>query len=334
MPTCSIIIPVHNHASLTRQCLKALFRSPPYHVSTEVIVVDDASTDSTPRVLDAFHDDIRVVAHETNRGFAESCNDGAAIATGDFLLFLNNDILPQVGWLDALTAYAEQHPQAAIVGSKLLYPNDTIQHAGIAINRDGRAFHIYVGFPANHPAVNRSRRFQAVTGGCALIRRQPFLCEGGFDTAFRNSYEDVDLCLRLGAKGYEVHYCHESVLYHLESVSREGRTAEEARNAQLFDSRWGAHLRPDDWNYYLDDGLIRLIYTGCSPLHLEVSPHFAVVMNEEHGYQADRLLDAHARHLFTLLKENIRLTVRLQDAEEELAASRSGQTPITHEVAM
>jgi GT2 family glycosyltransferase len=327
MTTCSIIIPVYNHASLTRQCLDALFRRPPKFVDTEIIVIDDASTDITSHVLGDYHGAVRVVRHERNQGFATSCNDGVATATGDLVVFLNNDMIPQPGWLDALVDYAERCPKAGIVGAKLLYPDETVQHAGIVFNRECRPLHIYVGFPAEHPAVNTSRRFQAVTGGCALMRRELFIDAGGFDTSFRNGYEDVDLCFRLAALGYECHYCHTSVLYHLESASRTGRTDEESDNAQLFDSRWGSTIRPDDWERYIEDGLVRLVYTGYKPLHLKLSPLLAVLVDEEHDQLADRLLDAHARRLFQLLRENILLNARLQDLEEEMAAYRKGHFP-------
>src|SRR5258705_12380858 len=121
MTKCSIIIPVFNHAALTRQCLAALEGEP-----AETIVVDDASTEPVASTI----------RHETNTGFAQSCNDGAAAARGQFLVFLNNDTIPQPGWLDALTRYADTHPAAAVVGAKLVYPAGTIQHAGVVICQD------------------------------------------------------------------------------------------------------------------------------------------------------------------------------------------------------
>jgi len=196
------------------------------------------------------------VTQATNAGFAATCNLGAAAASGEYLVFVNNDTIPLRGWLEALVSYAESQPKAAVVGSKLLYPNDTIQHAGVVIGQDRLPKHIYRGFPADHPAVNKSRRFQAVTGACILIARELFLHEGGFDVAFVNGHEDIDLCLRLGEHGYEVHYCHRSVLYHLESASRTGRPGEESGNAELYRSRWSHRTPPDDLKYYGEDGLL------------------------------------------------------------------------------
>src|SRR5688572_16403335 len=148
MPRCSVIIPVFNRASLTRQCLAVLLTVPSASTEFEVIVVDDGSSDLTPQVLADHSERIRIVTHAANQGFAASCNDGAAVATGEYLVFLNNDTIPKGGWLDALVRHAEAHPEAAVVGSKLVFPNNTIQHAGIVVCHDGYTRHIYAGFPA------------------------------------------------------------------------------------------------------------------------------------------------------------------------------------------
>jgi GT2 family glycosyltransferase len=328
MPKCSVIIPVYNKASLTRQCLDALLAHPSEHADCEIIVVDDVSTDGTPQLLAGYGDRIRVVRHTANTGFATACNDGAATASGEYLVFLNNDTIPQPGWLDALVRYAEIHPRAAAVGSKLLYPDGTIQHAGVTICQDRYARHIYAGFPADHPAVNKSRRFQIVTAACALLRREPFEQARGFDTAFVNGNEDVDLCLRLGELGYEVHYCHESVLYHLESVS-EGRLKSIDKNTRLYRDRWAHRVRPDDLKYYFEDGLLAIHYQGEHfPIHLAISPQLAVIAEDERERQSDRLLAERSRRLFELLKDNIRLNLRVQEAEFKVASSPSnGHVP-------
>jgi GT2 family glycosyltransferase len=269
-PECSVIIPVYNNAALTRRCLDALL-SGATRASFEVVVVDDASTDTMPQLLAAYGEHVRTVRHQTNEGFAAACNAGAAVASGEYLVFLNNDVLPEAGWLDALVRYAEGHPRAAAVGSKLLYPDDTVQHAGVVICQDLYPRHLYAGFPADHPAANRSRRFQIVTAASVLLRRQPFQEAGGFDAAFRNGFEDVDLCLRLGERGYEVHYSHESVGYHLEAVS-EGRSKNEKANLRLYLERWSRRLQPDDLRYYAEDGMLSLSYAQSYPIRLEVSP--------------------------------------------------------------
>jgi GT2 family glycosyltransferase len=313
-PRCTIIIPVHGKASLTRRCLDVLFSQPPERFEREIVVVDDASPDATPQMLVSYGDRIRVLTHVANAGFSISCNDGAATARGEYLVFLNNDTVPQPGWLEALVQYADSHPRAAVVGCKLLFPDDTVQHAGVVICQDSWPTHIYAGFPADHPAVNKSRRFQVVTAGCALVRRGPFQELGGFDTSFRNGFEDVDLCLRLGELGYEVHYCHESVLYHLESVS-DGRHTHNNHNDELYRRRWKGRARPDDLDYYVEDGLLRLNYWEMFPAQIEVSPLLALVRGEASRRQSDRLLTDRASQVYELLRDNIRLSVRVQEAE-------------------
>lgn len=248
---------------------------------------------------------IRAIRHEVNMGFAVSCNDGAAIADGDFLVFLNNDTIPQAGWLDALLHYAIQYPEVAIVGAKLLYPNNTIQHAGIVFHDNGDPRHVYAGFPANHPAVNVSRRFQAVTAACALVRRPAFEQVAGFDTVFRNGYEDVDLCLRLGALGADIHYCHESVVYHLESVS-DGRRTHDVTNYEQYRSRWAHRVRQDAVQYYVDDNLLKIAIPFLYPTQFTISPLLGTISGETEQ-ETDQVLNQRAEQVFSLLRENIDL---------------------------
>ncbi len=313
----SIVIPVHGRAALTRQCIETILGEPPGG-PFEIVVVDDASPDMTAEMLAAFGDPVRVVSRAENGGFATACNDGAAEARGAGLVFLNNDTIPKRGWLDALVEHAARNPKAAVVGSRLLFPNDSIQHAGVVICQDGNPRHIYAGFPADHPVVNVSRRFQAVTAACMLVRRTAFDEAGGFDPVFRNCLEDVDLCLKIGERGHEVHYCHQSVLYHLESVSRGRRSKEIERNARIFRERWGDKARRDDLDYYVSDGLLSLHYRDVYPLGIEASPLLALAADGEAGDERDRMLNSQSREIVDLLRETIRLTAHV--AELELAA--------------
>ncbi len=312
---CSIIIPVHNKASLTRQCLNSLLGERDSLVQREIIVVDDGSSDLTPELLRAYDRQIAVVRNETAQGFAGACNAGAAIATGDYVVFLNNDTIPQPRWLDALVDYIEDRPKCAMVGSKLLFPNDTIQHAGVVFGLDRYPHHIYAGFPADHPATNVSRRLPAVTAACCLIRKEIWLEMGGFDRAFLNGWEDVDLCLRIGLAGHEIHYCAESVIYHFESTSRDLRSPREKENRQLFAERWRPIVRPDDFRYYYEDGLLELVYPSRYPMQMTVDPRLAIIKIGENERQTDHLLFERSRQAAILLRNNIVLNVRVNEAE-------------------
>jgi O-antigen biosynthesis protein len=311
MTTCSVVIPIHNRAALTARCLDALLATPDDAIG-EIIVVDDASTDSTAALLAKRAEDVRVVRHDRNTGFAASCNDGVAAAGCEWVVLLNNDTIPQRDWLGGLVRYASDRQRLGAVGSKLLFPNGTIQHAGVVFSRELTPQHVYLGFPGDHPATAKSRQFQAVTGACMLVRRSVFDETGGFDPAFVNGYEDLDLCLRLRERGYEVHYCHESVLYHLESATRGFDS--NTRNHELFLERWGDFVRQDDIEYYVEDDLIEVTYPGQFPTIIRVSPRFAV-LHPERRNAAERLLAERSRQVYETLKENTRLSVELLEAE-------------------
>jgi GT2 family glycosyltransferase len=318
----SIIIPVYNRPALTRQCLQALLASRAN--PADIIVVDDGSDPPIVDSLGPFPEHVRIVRHSANAGFAVTCNDGAAIARTEYLVFLNNDTLPQAGWLEALERYASDHPRAAVVGSKLLYPNLTVQHAGVVICQDRYPRHAYTGFPADHPAVNKARQFQCVTAASALVRRDAFEHAGGFDTQFANGYEDVDLCLRLRELDYEVHYCPESIVHHLEAATRGDLPATVEHNDKLFRERWAQRVVPDDVDFYLEDGLLEINFGPGEvyPARLHVSPLLAVVDGERPA-ELERLLNLRARQVFELMKENIRLSTMLL----EMGAEPQSKTP-------
>jgi GT2 family glycosyltransferase len=300
----SVIVPVHGKAALTRRCLEALLAELP--AGCEVVVVDDASTDATPQLLGEYGERIRVVSLGENKGFAGACNAGAAAARGAALVFLNNDTEPRPGWLEALLAYADRHPAAAVVGAKLVFPTGVVQHAGVVFGQDGYPHNLYTGLPEDRAEVNRSRRLQAVTGACMLVRREDFVALGGFDRGYLNSLEDVDLCLRVGAGGGEVHYCHEAVVAHLESASR-GRDARFERSVALYRERWRETVRRDDLEVYAEDGLLAVEYSATYPLRLTVSPLLASV-DDARRDEIEPLLDGYARQVSDLLAEVMRLT--------------------------
>lgn len=304
MTAVSIVIPVHGRAHLTERCLDLVLEG--LDADCEVVVVDDASPDGTPQLLAGYGDRIRVVRVEENAGFATACNRGAAAAAGKRLVFLNNDTEPRPGWLAALRRYADEHPEAAVVGAKLLYPTGIVQHAGVIFGQDGYPHHLYAGFPAEHPAVSHPRRVQAVTAACMLVDQVAFEEAAGFDAGFHNSLEDVDLCLRIGAAGGEVHYCDEAVLVHLESASR-GRDDRFERSVNLYRERWRDRVRRDDLDAYVADGLLRVEYADSHPIRLSVDPRLAAV-DRGREEEIEQLLEGYARQSAELMREVVRLT--------------------------
>jgi GT2 family glycosyltransferase len=300
----SVVIPVHGRAHLTGRCLDLVLDG--LDRDCEVVVVDDGSEDETPALLAGYGERIRVLRLEQNAGFATACNRGAEAAAGARLLFLNNDTEPRPGWLRALRSYADAHPQAAAVGARLLYPNGAVQHAGVVFGQDGYPHHLYAGFPADHPAVSHPRRLQAVTAACMLVEREDFERAGGFDTGFHNSLEDVDLCLRIGEAGREVHYCPDATLVHLESASR-GRSDRFERSVALYRERWRQRVHRDDLEVYASDGLLAVEYADTHPVRLTVDPALAIVdRGREEGIEL--LLEGYARQSADLLAELVRLS--------------------------
>ncbi len=234
---CSIIIPIFNRAELTEQCLTQLAKVTD-SVRYEVIIVDNGSTDSTEKILSSLAGDIQIIRNTQNLGFAKACNQGARAARGKHLVFLNNDTIPKRDWLKPLIQELESHADVAVVGSKLLYQDNTVQHAGVAISRVFRTpYHFFLGVPESFPAVNTRREFQAVTAACMLVRKETFEDVGGFDEGFVNGFEDIDMCLRIRELGKKVIYQPQSCLYHLESQSP-GRKTHDAANVKRFLARW------------------------------------------------------------------------------------------------
>ncbi len=247
----SIIIPVFNRVDFTQKCLESIFQAGSRY-PFEVIVVDNASSDGTEKYLESLEDKIITIRNEKNLGFAKACNQGAGIAKGKYLLFLNNDTIVTEGWLDILVEELDDDFSSAAAGSKLLYPDDTIQHAGVVFGEDKIPYHIYARERKEKHYVNKKRKFNAVTAACMLVRKDIFKKVGGFDENFVNGYEDVDLCLRIKETGKDIVYCPQSVVYHYESIS-EGRADKLQENKVLFLEKWGSKIKQDDYRYTLED---------------------------------------------------------------------------------
>lgn len=244
-PLCSVIVPVYNNCFYTRLCLEALAKartgSPPY----ELILVDNGSIDDTASVLAQFSADLSsVIRNQANLGFAAAANQGAAVARGEYLVFLNNDVMVEAGWLGALVAAAREDGEVGAVGARLLYPDGTIQHAGVVFGPDRHPHHAFAGYPGDWPGALTARDYQAVTGACLLVGKELFLSLGGFDESYSNSFEDVDLCLKIRRSGRRVLYCSQAVAYHFES-STPGRFLRDDRNLSLLLSRWGEAIVSD-----------------------------------------------------------------------------------------
>ena len=243
-PSVTIVIPTFDKIELTRQCLVTIQQ---YTAAgrCEVIVVDNASADATRELLEAEEaaGRLRVISNPENRGFAKACNQGAQAARGEYVLFLNNDTEVQPGWLDPLVSLANGDGSIAAVGSKLIFPDGTLQHAGVAVGEVvGRdpllAVHAFYKAPADLPEANQRRVYQALTAACLLVRKSAFEAVGGFDEGFWNGYEDVDLCFRFQEQGWLMVYEPASVVIHHESQSGPARFEKVQENIRRLHQKW------------------------------------------------------------------------------------------------
>ena len=192
-----------------------------------------------------------LIRNAENRGFAVACNQGAAAAEGEYLVFLNNDTEPQPGWLEPLVGTADAHSTVGAVGSQLLFPDGRLQHAGVwIVDNKVHGFlegqHRWHGeAPAARPEAAVACAVQAVTAAAMLVRASAFEAVGGFDEGYWNGNEDIDLCLKLGAAGWQIVYQPASVVVHLESASGPERWAKVTDNIRRFTAQWRGRVTPD-----------------------------------------------------------------------------------------
>ena len=227
-PSVTILVPFKDQIATTRRCLDALLANTDW-ADWRVVLIDNGSV--TPEA-EQFHREAEriphVVVHSVNEPFNYSrLNNGVARAyPADYYVFLNNDVfLSQPDWLRIMVDEALADPKVAIVGAKLLYPNATVQHAGVILGVGGVADHVFRGIPADHPGyLSRARtaqQYSAVTAACMLCRADAFMDVGGFDERdLIVAFNDVDLCLKVGAQGWRVVWTPDVVAEHHESLSR------------------------------------------------------------------------------------------------------------------
>ncbi|HJR08930.1 MAG TPA: glycosyltransferase [Pyrinomonadaceae bacterium] len=218
-PDASIIIPVFNKVDFTFQCLRSLLGEIDFD-ETEVIVVNNASTDETAGLLARFQNLITIITNEENLGFVDACNQGAARARGRYLVFLNNDTVVLPGWLKHLRETVEGDASVGAVGSMFLYEDGRVQEAGAGIWQNGAAFHYGWGGSAEDRRYNFAREVDYCSGASLLVRRDLFERLGGFDRRYAPAYyEDVDICFGIRSLGYKVVYQPMSRIVHYEGAT-------------------------------------------------------------------------------------------------------------------
>ena len=245
-PSVTIIVPMYGKALLTYTCLKSVQANTPAGVY-EVLVIDDASPEAAAHSLAAVSG-MRIVRNEANMGFVRSCNRAAALARGATLVFLNNDTIVTPGWLDALTAVLHEHPEAGLVGAKLVYPDGRLQEAGAIVWRDGSAWNYGKNEDPHKPEYNYLREADYCSGACIAVDRALFEQIGGFDERFAPAYcEDSDIAFAVRRAGRKVFYQPLATVVHFEGatsgtdVTAGAKRHQIAHQSVLFD-KWSDEL--------------------------------------------------------------------------------------------
>jgi FkbM family methyltransferase len=248
-PLVSIVVVTKDAPKLIGNCLKSIQERTTYP-SYEIVVVDNGTTD--PEALTILQQgQYTIVPFVEKFSYSKANNLGVENARGDIVLLLNNDTeVVTPGWLEELVFYLGQR-EVEIVGPLLLYPDQTVQHAGVVLGFRGTADHVMRGFPAGADGYAGSlccpREVSAVTGACLMMRKKDFIERGGLDQYYATHYQDLDLCLRVASSAKRILYVPTAVLIHHESATRSARY--DVLDRALLLDKWGTVIACGDRFY-------------------------------------------------------------------------------------
>lgn len=226
-PKVSILIPSYNRAGYLFECLASILAYTGEKIPYEVIVVDDASQDSTQTLLSRC-DNVTVIRNGQNLEYLKSCNKGAQQADGEYLLLLNNDVSVQTGWLEHLVRTMETYPDCGAVGAKLVRFDGSLQEAGCMVWADGTAHGYGRDGDPTSPEYCYVREVDYCSAACLVIRNGLFKELGGFDDQYAPAYyEDTDLCFSIAQAGFKVVYQPLCEVLHREFGSRPAARSQE-----------------------------------------------------------------------------------------------------------
>ena len=257
-PGVSILIPYRDHIGMTRACVEAI-RDVTRGARYEILLLDNWSQDEEAEgfaVEQGNLPDTRVIRIAEPFNYSRINNRGVEAARFPFLLFMNNDVfVSDPEWLRTMLNEALADPGVGAVGAKLLYPNETVQHAGVVLGVGGIADHSFRGLPADKPGYIANaiacREVSAVTAACMLVRREAFAAAGGFDEdGLSVAFNDVDLCMKIRQAGYRIIFSADAVCEHRESLSRgddfdESKLARFMLENETMRERWDEALKRD-----------------------------------------------------------------------------------------
>ena len=257
-PKISIIIPVYNQLDYTLRCLKAIALNLSHNTLVEIIVVNDCSGDRTKEILEAI-EPLTLINSDNNQGFIYSCNQGAAIAKGKYLYFLNNDTEIKPNCIESLAEVLAADNVGA-VGSKLVYPQGRLQEAGGIVWQDASGWNYGRQDNPHAPEYNYLRPVDYCSGASLMVKKEVFERLNGFDRELAPAYyEDTDLCFAIRhCLDLEVMYQPKSEVIHYEGISSgtstiSGTKKYQVVNAAKFKQKWQNVL--DRGNYIANAGI-------------------------------------------------------------------------------
>lgn len=243
----SIIIPVYNELNLTLKCLKSIKEHTDPH-SVEIIVVNNGSDRLVKMALDVYalsQPNCQIVTLEQNLNFSVGCNYGFSKSTGQYVVFLNNDTVVTSGWLDSLLQVM-QDKNIAIAQPLLLYPDDTVQCAGVEFGDDGFGISRLTNQSKQNALVGQSCECPALTAACMILRSTDFIALQGFSAWYVNGQEDIDLCLRMKNlyPDRKLWYYAKSVVYHHESktIGRKTNISKNRKIIKILGKKWFSNI--------------------------------------------------------------------------------------------
>lgn len=233
-PRVSILIPNKDHIEDLDTCIRSIQEKSTWKNIEIIVIENNSEQENTFAYYDKLkkqYDNVKIVTYEGGFNYSAINNFGAQAATGEYLLLLNNDTeVINPDWLECMLGYC-QREDVGIVGAKLFYPDDTVQHAGVVIGIGGFAGHILTGYGKNDTGymgrLQIAQDISAVTGACLMVKRQIFDTLGGLDEGFAVALNDVDFCLRVRELNKLVVFQPDAKLYHYESKSRGFETTPE-----------------------------------------------------------------------------------------------------------
>ena len=260
-PLVSILIPNKDHTDDLDRCIRSIEEKSTYHNYEYIIIENNSDQEETfayYKKLEEENPKVHVVYWDGEFNYSAINNYGASFAKGEYLLLLNNDVeVINADWLEEMLGYCMRE-DVGIVGARLYYPDDTIQHAGVVIGLGGIAGHVMCKAPGNEIGymgrLISVQEISAVTAACMLVKASVFKTAGGFDEKLKVAFNDIDLCMQVRSMNEKIVFTPYAELYHYESKSRgmedtPEKVARFSREVKCFRDKWKKELQAGDPYY-------------------------------------------------------------------------------------